>query len=228
MSPSELHQHLIEAGEFIPAAELKSGVAGPGTEAAIRNFQSKNRNAKGKPLAIDGLVGPNTVWALTHVGEDSQMYTVGSFRYEANAVRDDLRPVTEAAFGQIGVKEDATTPNRSKTVDVFGGNGNPWCAYFVSWCYSHYGLGSPFGVLASAYKMREWGKAKGKLVSGEVRAGDVFVILRGDLHGHVGLVVGVLPDKRICTIEGNSKNAVRGLVRRREEFIDLVRPVGER
>jgi hypothetical protein len=81
--------------------------------------------------------------------------------------------------------------------------------------------------LLSALKFRDWGAAHGRTLGASVMpsAGDVFLILRGDLHGHVGLVAGLTPDGRMLTIEGNTGNAVRGLVRARTAVTAVLRPI---
>jgi hypothetical protein len=38
------------------------------TEAAVMNFQRANKDENGKPLSVDGTVGKNTWWSLTHHG----------------------------------------------------------------------------------------------------------------------------------------------------------------
>jgi len=65
-----------------------------------------------------------------------------------------------------------------------------------------------------------------RVAPSDARPGDVFVTMRTDIHGHVGLIVHV-KDGRAFTIEGNSGNAVRGGCRRLDSFTAVVRPVGD-
>ena len=59
-----------------------------------------------------------------------------------------------------------------------------------------------------------------------IEPGDVGCILRSRFHGHGFLVCGVLGDI-VCTIEGNSGQAVRGLVRPVASLTAVVRPAGD-
>lgn len=55
----DLHQTLLERGYEIPADELTGNVAGPGTVAAVRAFQTAHGG-----LVVDGIAGPKTRAAL--------------------------------------------------------------------------------------------------------------------------------------------------------------------
>ena len=88
--------------------------------------------------------------------------------------------------------------------------------------------GNPFGrPLGSALKVRDWGQANGRLVAAgdPVLPGDVGCILRAGGHGHVVLVACDLGGGQIATVEGNAGNACRGLLRAREAFAAIVRPI---
>lgn len=228
-----IHQALVEAGEPVAADELAKGIFGPSTELAVRDFQARHVGASGAALQEDGICGPMTLWALQHPNGRNggqPRYTAPDWRCEPSEARAAVRRVLEVAVGEIGVIEQPDGSNRGARVDVYTAPdlGIPWCAAFVSWCFLRGAEdGSPFGRILSALKMRDWAVAHGRVL-GEAaipQAGDVFVLLRGDLHGHVGLVVGNTPDGRMLTIEGNSGNAVRGLVRARSSVSLVVRPI---
>jgi hypothetical protein len=138
-----------------------------------------------------------------------------------------------AAVSDIGKREIGSS-NDSPDLAKFATHGRPWCALAVSeWLRE--GLlergGCPWGVIASAKGIRDWGVAHHALVKPEnARPGDVFVILREpdpvthEQHGHVGLIAHVA-DWEVFTVEGNSANAVRGGRRRLVDFTAVVRPV---
>ncbi len=42
-----------------------SGQFDPNTDAAVRQFQSENQDVNGRPLVVDGSVGPSTWWSLS-------------------------------------------------------------------------------------------------------------------------------------------------------------------
>jgi hypothetical protein len=215
----KLHQALIEAGYTVPAEDLTTSKFLGGTALAVRQFQAS------QGLVGDAIVGPKTWEALSGLAKDARFKAPG-WCYAPATVPDALRPVVDAAVGQIGTSEIGT----SNVIpgDPYGHeqHGQPWCAYFVSWAYGKAPAGSPFGVIASAYKMMAWAKDHDKILPPGCapRAGDIFVILRGDLHGHVGLIVNVADNGKLSTCEGNAGNAVRGLVRSRAQFTCVVRP----
>lgn len=224
-----IHQALVEAGESVDAAELASGLYGPSTELAVRDFQAHHVDRNGHALQVDGVCGPSTLWALQHPNGGVNRCAAPGWRCEPSQEREAVRPVLEAAVGEIGNIEQPDGSNRGPRIDLYTAPdlGIPWCAAFASWCFAKAESGSPFGRILSALKMRDWAVANGRVLGAGAlpQAGDVFVILRGDLHGHVGIVAGLTPEARIYTIEGNSGNAVRGLIRDRLAVTCVVRPI---
>lgn len=231
-----LQQRLVESGYAITQDELAKQLYGVATITALRAFQAAHVGPDGHALAEDGIVGPATSWALDHPNGGGGAYTAsGWWSGDLRQARAELVPVLQWSIAQIGEHEIPDGSNRSPKIDVWTGSltlaagvaGPPWCAYFASAAYGQYELGSPFGVLASAWKIREWALQKGRVLPDAVVPvpGDLFVILRGDGHGHTGLICWRFADGRVCTIEGNSGNAVRGLIRDRSQFACIVRPV---
>lgn len=225
-----IHQALVEAGEPINADELASGLFGPTTELAVRDFQARHVDQNGHALQEDGLVGPGTWWALQHPNGRRDRFTAPGWRCAPSECRSAVKRIVEVAAGEIGVVEQPDGSNRGARVDVYTAPdlGIPWCAAFVSWCFLRGAEdGSPFGRILSAYKFAQWGNEHGRTLGDAAipQAGDVFVILRGNLHGHVGLVVGLTMDGRMLTVEGNAGNAVRGLIRARASVNAVVRPI---
>jgi hypothetical protein len=123
--------------------------------------------------------------------------------------------VVQVARGQLGVCESGDNGGvpLQRYVHAFwpSSGPQPWCAFFVSWCYLQAtGHKPPWqnpGLVAS---VEAWMQANGRLVSAPVH-GDVF----GVGGEHMGLVVGADPGKRqIWTVEGNtSSGCVRGNLR---------------
>lgn len=228
----DLHQDLIESGLRVAEDELASHRFGVSTYNAVRQFQATHVDRCGHALAEDGVVGPETYWALLHPGAIRGSYVAQGWRCEPSRARPELVPVLQWAVGQIGQHETPDGSNRGPAIDQWTGKvghpvaepGPPWCAFFVSAAFRQLQHGSPFGILASALRFKEWAECLGRLVRGLPEPGDIWVILRADYHGHVGMVGGVNDDGRVSTIEGNAANAVRGLVREVGTFAAIVRP----
>ena len=218
----ELQQALLEAGYSIDAGELEHGIYGLTTKAAVQAFQQAHQ------LRQDGLAGPETWRALTSGGADSR-YTVAGWRCEPSSARPGLVDVLRVAVGEIGVHEEPDGSNAGPRVELYTApqRGIPWCAAFVSWCYRASEPPAPFGRIFSAVGILDWGRAHGRLVEAgaALQPGDVWIIARADGHGHTGLVAADLGGGQLATIEGNARNAVRGLVRARAALTGFVRPI---
>ncbi len=229
----KVQQDLVEAGFTIDAQELSASAFGDSTRAAVVGFQICHKGPDGHVLLDDGVVGPKTQWALENPGTSSKnpggKYISSGWRRDPS--RDVLKLVLDAAVGEIGVHEIPDGSNRGPDVDKYGGDGQPWCAFWASWCYKRLDTGSPFGVIGSAKGVYSWAEQHNRLLS-EAEAvspvpGDIFIILRADGHGHVGIIVGK-PDNdavKVCTVEGNCSNAVRGMLRDKFSFSGIARPV---
>lgn len=217
-----LQQMLIEAGYSIDSNELWRGAFGPTTAAAVIQFQTANG------LNSDGIVGPKTWAELMDGGGGSQ----GPAGWKMGPLAGDVKPVMEKALSFVGTVESPLGSNRGPQIDQWNKAasipaGSPWCAAFATGMYI-FSPRNPFAKpLGSTYKISEWGKAQKCIVEtkGTALAGDILVILRGDGHGHVGLVACDLGD-RVATIEGNSGNAVKQLIRKKTDLTSFVRPLG--
>jgi hypothetical protein len=139
----------------------------------------------------------------------------------------------EIATSQLGVEEQPPGSNRGPEVDRYvagvdgrgsylvpagDARGVPWCARFAVWCIQsaavELGLLDPLrgaGDLASAHKWSRWARSAGRLRQ-EPRPGYVGLLLHSDQTGHVVLVADV-QGSMVVTREGNSRNAVRALLR---------------
>ena len=227
----ELHQMLLEANEQIDAGELRTQTFGPSTKSAVLDFQSSHVDPKGRPLGQDGVVGPVTLASLKNPREPVERFTADGWRIDLNECRPQERVVVETAVSQIGVKEDPPGSNRGPKIDLYTGKewfGSPWCMLWISYCWKYADGGSPFGKLASAYKIKSWGEAKGRILPANelARPGDIGVIMRAQGRGHVALISGKeVPGEKLFAIEGNCGNACRATVRDRSQFTCIVRPL---
>lgn len=224
----ELHQRLVEAGEEISDEELRLAYFGRTTLIAVQDFQARHVDAKGRPLEVDGVVGPSTMAALADPKQPVEAFIAAGWRSDASAAPcPEAAAAVVAALGMIGAREVPPGSNRGPVVDKFGGDGQPWCAYFVSWCWAQNPSGSPFGTKASALKLHSFAKTSGKLLlpDSPVLPGDIGILLRAGGRGHVELVCAPEWEGLVSFVGGNVANACRGTVRKRTAFQSYFRPI---
>lgn len=159
----------------------------------IRAFQRRHVNHLGRPLAVDGDIGPETQWAL-------DVASLG-----------DISFAIWAAVDQVGLIEVGT--NRGPEIDRWVLRcgvplGLAWCAAFVSYCLSQ----QP-GVNLHEASVERLARLLPETDSPCV--GDLFFWLNADGTGHVGMIIGLDGDD-ILTCEGNSENGVRVWLRSRQ------------
>lgn len=215
-----VHQELVEAGEAIAAAELEARMFGESTRAAVERYQ------RAHGLTADGVVGPRT-WAALQ-GDGGALYTAPGWRWDSTACRPAVRPVVQAAVGEIGVREDPPGSNDSPRIRVYTGGlvGVAWCVYYATWAYQ-FAEALPLRCMGATWDLFDWAQSRGRLVAAgaPLEPGDLGLILRAQWHGHTFLVASLLADGRIATVEGNAGNAVRGLVRERHPAWAFARPI---
>ena len=121
---------------------------------------------------------------------------------------DLVNDVLRVAASQIGVREAKT--NRTEYGKSWGVNGVFWCAQFVSWVFAKSGHALPqIQDGKSGFAYCQYGRDEAyrrKELYARPRPGDIFFhFSKGDRgSGHTGIVVEVLPDGRVVTIEGNA------------------------
>lgn len=227
-----IQQLLIEAGYSVNQTEAASQTFGSDTYDAARQFQATHVDSHGHALDEDGVIGPETLWALMHgaQAQRANMFVAPGWQLASN-LRPEIAPVMRWASARIGMQETPPGSNRGDQIDDWVraaglDPGIPWCAIFVSAAYHQAPGGSPFKWIASAYKLLEWGK-KNKLVvpiGAPIIPGDICIILRASYHGHAFLCAGPADKGKICTLEGNAADACRGLIRDPSVLAGVVRP----
>ncbi len=226
-----LHQALLEAGFTPDAGDLATATYGESTYRCVRAYQACHVGPDGHVLREDGQVGPATQWSLAHQGAvASTRFTAPGWRCSPPDARAAVRPVLEAAVCDLSrpTFEEPDGSNSGSGLERYHNSGQPWCAYAVSYWMSHAEGGSQFGVLASALKIYEWAQLAGRILGAAAlpQPGDVSILLRADLHGHVELVCGFGKDyAQVFAIGGNVSNSVRGTVRPRGSITAFVRPI---
>lgn len=215
--------------------------------AAIRRFQSTHLNQKSQALRVDGIVGPETLWALRNPHGAEQR--LGLDGYIPRGLSQARAALLLIAHSYSWVKESPDGSNRGEQIDQWTGmqghgpevKGPAWCAFYASavWleALGSYPLG---GRLGSCYATRHAAQQLGCYVEPgggrEPQPGDQAIIIHPtgrpgqEIHGHSVFVssVGVRGDA-LCvgTVEGNCGNRVARRIRSVGEFDGWVSLLGD-
>ena len=162
------------------------------TRDEIEAFQVAHANHLGKPLRVDGDIGPQTEWALDFA----------TLCVERRAIIRAGQPFIGLSEEPPGSNSDLGGVIRAWLTRCGAPHGAPWCAAFASWCLSQ-GGGPPVRQAGAQALGRSYPATTQPLT------GDLFWYpTDAQGHGHVGLVLGVSAAE-IMTLEGNCGNAVR-------------------
>ena len=218
----EVQTLLMEKGYLIN--EEISGVFDNETLRAVRLFQAQNLDQHGQPLTVDGKIGELTWFSLHNPKPIIQPHSAVDFMQMPPASLGGSargRAALAVAIGELkaGAGEVGGN-NRGRFVKKYlhglVSEGNPWCAGFVSFCFSQNAPGMPFAYTVGARDVLRQFKGKGWAQppsSDYVPVpGDVVVWWRESLpsgKGHVGLV-HQLSNGFLYTIEGNKSPNVQG------------------
>jgi hypothetical protein len=176
------------------------------TPSDVAAYQKRHLNHLGAPLLIDGVLGPQTQWAM-------DLDTLIAQRRAMVREAQCWLGLTEVPPGSNsdpgGVIQGWLTLCGAKPHD-------PWCASFLSHC-----------IGASSVEVRIAGALNLGTHFPETRlplVGDIFTYPTGGGKGHCGLITGVSAFE-LMTIEGNCANACRSV--RRERGLSLPGPASK-
>ena len=218
----EVQTLLMDKG-YLTDEEI-NGIFGNETLRAVRMFQSQNLDQQGQPLTVDGKVGELTWSSLHHPKPTIQPPSAVNF-LEMPPV--DMggsasgRAALAVAIDELNAKAREIGGNNrgpfvKKYLNGIVPEGNPWCAGFVSFCFSQNAEKIPFPYTVGArnilqhFKKKGWAQAPSSDNAPE--PGDVVVWWRESLpsgKGHIGLV-HQLRDGFLYTVEGNKSAKVQG------------------
>jgi len=179
---------------------------------AVEEFQARHVDSRGRPLVVDGVVGPLTWWALEN--EVEVLAPAGGVDFSVMPRRGGSprgRGALAVAIAEMkaGAREVGANNSGPFVEKYLNGILTPpanWCAAFVSWCFSQHADGTPFRYSLGARDIRFQFKDKGWLYEGEdPQPGDIIVWWRGQpdgWKGHIGLVHHCA-NGVVYTIEGN-------------------------
>jgi hypothetical protein len=225
---AELHQRLLELGHTLSDEEVERAAFGPSTLVAVQSFQLAQR------IRDDGVVGPVTSSRLVSPLTQAGIWTAPGWRYEAT-LAGAYEPAVRAAVGDLGLAEDPTGTNDGPQLAKYRTGGRAWCAYALSWWMDRIDGGCPWGRLGSAYKIREWGQTKRRVLpaSEPLRPGDVWLTVRRVIvagqpawRGHVALIVSGEWEGMVSCVGGNEAGRVRGSLRATADATCIVRALG--
>lgn len=202
----------------------------PKLEDAVAYFQMTHLGPDGKPLAVDGKVGPNTEWALKHPTGKAQTSNISPAGTKTGGPKFNIPDglsleryeTLMRALGEHGVRERPMGSNRGPGIDKYlprwwlekEGKGPAWCCFFVSWVvrqvFGFHPLGRNHGSCKQA-----WKAAQEREMAYQVH--EVDTIVPGDAFymrwrggGHIGFIYRVSEDgQEMNTVEGNCGNRVK-------------------
>jgi hypothetical protein len=191
------------------------GVFDAGFASAVRLFQTLNLDLTGKPLVVDGEVGPMTWGALFGPASVPVAATAGSaLARKALAIAEGEKGNLEIPLGSnAGIHVEKYLAS----TDLPGGYF--WCMAFVHWCFKAAAdqLGVPNSFPKTAGVLDAWNKSSSMRVRKTaaladlslVGPGSVFILDYGTGYGHTGFVVSNLGGS-LVTVEGNTDPAGSG------------------
>ncbi|BBK32839.1 putative peptidoglycan binding protein [Stella humosa] len=185
---------------------------------AVKAFQMQNADSAGRPLVVDGVVGPVTAWAIEQrLGNTAPaaappappglaMPATGGSATARGALKAALAEMA-AGHGEVGGNN--LGPHVARYLNGILAPPADWCAGFVSCCFKDCGQPMPFAYTLGARDVLQKIRAKGW----EIRPTDADPPLPGDIivwwrgtpsgwQGHVGLVHSYA-NGIVRTIEGN-------------------------
>lgn len=221
------------------------------TLSAVVHFQQGHIGPKGTPLEDDGVVGPDTWWALFNPSGAAQRQNIkpapvdifpGGTVQETSAALERRNVLLVAKkLHEDGTREVPDGSNTGDGVTKFhkwyGMGPAAWCMMDVTWCFhqatGHLPLGRKLARVEDFVNVAKERGAFFPLGSGYVpRPGDFFIILHGDGTGHIGVIAAVESWSEMAlqdVYEGNSGN--RHALRRRQpgkgNHIGYVNPYGD-
>ncbi len=190
----------VEAVQRV-AGTTADGDYGPNTIAAVKAYQSAHN------LGVDGIAGPITMRSMgiaREVGGGTCGQPSGGSPTPPPLSGTTRDKIVEAAKSQLGQHE-------------WGDNCNPygpceaWCALFASWTWRQAGVNFSTAFSGDFYY---YGTSHGTLHSGlsNPQPGDAIMFGSGPQNTstsvHVGIIVQVLSNGEVISIEGNYNNQV--------------------
>lgn len=181
---------------------------------AVKDFQARHLDSRGRPLSVDGVVGPLTWWALENADNRTLFVNPpptitlprggGSARGRA-ALQVAIDEINDGSC-EIGVNNSGRYVTKYLNGLVVAPAN--WCAGFASWCFDQHEDGCPWNYSLGARDIRTQFRRRGWLyqVDKQLPApGDLIFWWREQptgWKGHIG-IVHQCADGIVYVIEGN-------------------------
>ena len=212
---------------------------------AVCYFQQTQTHVDGgKPLRVDGVVGPETMCAL-RIWKQRANHPAPVGRPPDNLGHARAK-LLRIVLKEVGVREQPLGTNRGPDVDRYlpgwarrtAGEGPPWSCFFASWGVTEAFGSNPWGrTRGSVHATYKAAKAADLIIPARLaQPGDLFVLLHGDpdgersIPGHMGFVYWTpegTANRLLSTIEGNCRKAVRVYERHTSDMTCAIR-VGDK
>jgi hypothetical protein len=191
-------------GSFTAYREAACRYYGACADAAVSYAEEVMARAVQYGFTGNGSPSPTSPTLAQPVSEEAGECSAAAFAPEAASASEIVR----VAESQLGEGERPPGSNCTPY-----GPCEEWCSLFVAWVWQHAGVALPgptalYGYSGSLYS---WSAQHGATlaVSATPATGDAIFYGSGpDGSVHVGIVVRVLADRRIITIEGNFDDRV--------------------
>ncbi|RLE18914.1 MAG: peptidoglycan-binding protein [Acidobacteria bacterium] len=209
---SDLAQLVVHRG-FLAASD-----AGPifdrRLRQAIKDFQAQHLDSRGRPLVVDGIVGPLTLWALTHPDRPDLALPTPCISDPPPGGNGRGRAALNAALAEVthGAREEGSNNSGPWVEKYLSGRASTptnWCTAFVCWSFAQHPEPPPFSFTLGARGLRNTFKRRGWLIEptaeNPLHPGDLVFWWRdqpSSWKGHVGLVHHVA-NGILFTVEGN-------------------------
>jgi hypothetical protein len=186
-----------------------TGIYGPKTISAVKQFQSTHRATDGTLLEASGQISSMT-WEV--------LFGTETIFVTENPPSVFLAEAIKVASSQVGVMEEPPGSNQGRMVNQYLDSvdcvhGSFWCAAFVYYCFNEAAnnLGRRNPLYKTASCLAHWNNSSAKKVLASdalnkpalIKPGSIFIIDHGGGHGHTGIVEKV-NGGYLQTIEGNS------------------------
>jgi hypothetical protein len=202
---------------------VPNGIFEDATEKAVYDFQATHIGPDKKYLSTDGIVGPNTWWAIENPSGSNQRNNFDPIIPKGlTPIRQKVLEIATHEY-RSNIHEDPDGSNTGDGVTKYlPGFPAQWCDCFINWVFKQATGKYPFGehLEMSTWNSWQYSEKKGIYFKKETYTpypGDFMLIQHKNAAGkwthtgHIGIVSNVSANRKegFCTISGNEGNRVK-------------------